>query len=39
MTDSAQDHPPILKTWTAWYALVLGFLLFEIIIFLILTAL
>jgi len=37
MTD--QDRPPVFKTWIGWYALVLGFLLLEIIIFLILTAL
>ena len=31
------DKPPIFKSWTAWYILVIGFLVFLIIVFLFFT--
>jgi hypothetical protein len=33
MNEAQNDKPPLFKTWTAWYVVVIGFLILLIVLF------
>lgn len=37
MSELQNEKPPIFKSWTTWYALVIGVMVFQVIIYLIVT--
>jgi hypothetical protein len=37
MSDSSEDRPPVFRRWSAWYAIVLGLLVLQIVAYYLIT--
>ena len=37
MSELQNEKPPLFKTWSSWYAIVLGAMLIQVLIFLLIT--
>jgi hypothetical protein len=37
MSELHNDKPPVFKSWVAWYSLVLGALLLQVVLYLVIT--
>jgi hypothetical protein len=37
MSELHNDKPPVFRSWTAWYILVLGALLLQVVLYLVMT--